>query len=90
MRALLSVLKVLVIGAVTVVLLAVKEVFMQWIESLAVNLILGILSATIKNPKSVSIEASVIQHIRDDATLALASVNPTAPPPPGFVAAPTA
>lgn len=61
---------------------------MSWIENLALTVVLGILSQVIKNPSKVSVEKSVIQHIRDDATIALASIDPTAPPPPGYVAAP--
>ena len=60
---------------------------MNIIEEMAVTLVMALLSKVIKNPKGVQIETAVLQQVRDSATLALASVDPTAPPPPGYVAA---
>lgn len=60
---------------------------MSWLEELALTVVMGVLSKVIKNPKAVGIQNSVLQHIRDDATVALDSVDPGCPPPPGYTKA---
>ena len=59
---------------------------MNWIENLAITIILGILQNILKG-RSVGVAESVVEHVRDDSTLALLAMNPNAPPPPGYVLA---
>ena len=57
---------------------------MDWIEQLALTVILGVLSKVIKNPGSHASMVGTLRHIRDDATTAVSLLDPSAPPPPGY------
>lgn len=72
---------------VAVLLEALRRLGMSWLEELGLNIAISLLARLVKNPKSVSVSNSVIQHIRDDATTALDALDPNAPPPPGYVKA---
>lgn len=57
---------------------------MDWFLEIAVSFVIGVLQRVIKNPKSVQVERSVIQHIADAANQALTAIDagstPTTPP----------
>lgn len=59
---------------------------LTWIEELALTIVIGVLSKLIKSP-TTSVPISVLQHIRDDASVVVLALNPQAPPPPGYVKA---
>jgi len=61
---------------------------MNWIEQLALTVVLGILQGVIKSPSGKTELGTVLQHVRDDACEACLAINPSVPPPPGYVAAP--
>lgn len=60
---------------------------LSWLEELGLTLVIGVLSKVIKNPAAHKSMVGVLTHIRDDATLAVAALDPNAAPPPGYVKA---
>jgi hypothetical protein len=72
---------------VAVLLEALRRIGMTWLEELALNVAISVLARAAKNPKVSGVSDSILQHVRDDATVALDALNPSCPPPPGYTKA---
>lgn len=57
---------------------------------LIVTYLLGVLRRATLDPDSSSLDQETVKLLRDEATRALASLNPNAPAPPGYARAVTA
>ncbi len=58
---------------------------MSWLEQLALSVVMALLHGAIKNPAKLKGAEGIIIKIRDDATLLVGAIDPSAPPPPGYV-----
>jgi hypothetical protein len=61
-----------------------KVVNMNFWESFALNFVVGLLHAAVKNPAKFAGLEHVLITVRDDATLIVSGLDPNAPPPPGY------
>jgi hypothetical protein len=59
---------------------------MNWWEEMAMTVFVGVLRGAVKNPAKLAGVSAILQEMRDDLCTIVSSINPAAPPPPGYKA----
>lgn len=80
--------KHLAAGLAVVLWWALRRIPVNWWEQIIITSVSGILRGAIKNPAKFSGVEHIIVAIRNDATQVVDAIDPTAPPPPGYIKQP--